>query len=68
MSSINSGSRKEPGKVISIDEEEIRGHLDGLVRETVEETLNGLLDAEADRICQAGKYEFDVNYKSCCSA
>jgi len=28
-----------------------------MVRETVEETLNGLLDAEADRICHAGKYE-----------
>jgi len=28
-----------------------------VVRATVEETLNGLLDAEADRLCGARKYE-----------
>jgi len=28
-----------------------------LVRSTVEETLNGLLDAEADRLCNAEKYQ-----------
>jgi len=39
--------------VIRIDEGEIRGHLDKLVRGTVEETLNALLDAEADEICRA---------------
>jgi transposase-like protein len=33
------------------DDERIRGHLDHLVRGTVEETLNALLDAEADRLC-----------------
>ena len=28
-----------------------------MVRSTVEETLNALLDAEADRLCQARRYE-----------
>lgn len=48
---------KSPGKVIRMDEGEIRGHLDRLVRGTVEETLNALLDEEADRMCGAQRYE-----------
>jgi transposase-like protein len=31
--------------------------LDEIVRSSVEETLNGLLDAEADQICGAQRYE-----------
>ena len=34
--------------VITIDDERIKSHLDRVVRGTVEETLNALLDAEAD--------------------
>ena len=45
------------GKVIQIDETQLRGQLGELVRESVEETLNGLLDAEADQLCQAKRYE-----------
>ena len=48
---------KPLSKVIRIDEREIRGHLDKMVRGTVEETLNALLDAEADDLCQAQRYE-----------
>jgi transposase-like protein len=43
--------------VIRIDDERIKGHLDRVVRGTVEETLNSLLDAEADRLCNAQRYE-----------
>ena len=43
--------------VIKIDDERIKGHLDKIVRGTVEETLNALLDAEAERLCNAGRYE-----------
>src|SRR2546429_4262447 len=43
--------------VITIDDERIRNHLDRVVRGTVEETLNALLDAEADRLCNAQRYE-----------
>ena len=35
------------GQVIKIDEGRIRDHLGEMVRGTVEETLNALLDAEA---------------------
>jgi transposase-like protein len=43
--------------VIRVDESEIRSHIDGVVRQSVEETLNGLLDAEADQLCGAKRYE-----------
>src|SRR5438270_2699809 len=43
--------------VITIDDERIKSHLDRVVRGTVEETLNAMLDAEADRLCNAGRYE-----------
>jgi putative transposase len=48
---------KAMGQVIQIDEGRIRDHLGEMVRGTVEETLNALLDAEADRLCGAGRYE-----------
>src|SRR6204780_3878240 len=48
---------KAMGQVIQIDEARIRDHLGEMVRGTVEETLNELLDAEADRLCGAGRYE-----------
>ena len=43
--------------VITIDDERIKNHLDRVVRSSVEETLNALLDAEADRLCNAQRYE-----------
>jgi len=48
---------KELGQVIEIDQAKIKDHLNGIVRETVEETLNGMLEAEADQLCQARRYE-----------
>lgn len=45
------------GSVVSVDEEKIRGHVDEVVRTSVEETLNGLLSAEADSLCNAKRYE-----------
>jgi len=35
----------------------IQEHLGEVVRSTVEETLNAMLDAEADRLCRAERYE-----------
>jgi putative transposase len=43
---------KVMGQVIQIDEARIRDHHDKMVRGTVEETLNALLDADADRLCR----------------
>ncbi|SDP85237.1 Transposase, Mutator family [Desulforhopalus singaporensis] len=45
------------GKVIEINESQIQDHLGELVRGTVEETLNAMLDAEADHLCNAARYE-----------
>jgi hypothetical protein len=42
-----------------IDEERIKGHLDRIVRASVEETLNGPLDAEADRLVGADRYRYE---------
>ena len=42
---------------LTVDTEEVRGHLDEVVRSTVEQTLNQLLDEEADRVAGAGRYE-----------
>lgn len=50
-------SKKTLGNVVQIDEKRIHDHLGELVRGTVEETLNGLLDAEADALCGAQRYE-----------
>ena len=46
---------------IKVDGEAVRGHLDELVRSIVEETLNSLLDAEADQLCGAKRYERSVD-------
>src|SRR6201996_1218039 len=43
--------------VIRIDDDRVKEHLDKVVRGTVEETLNSMLEAEADRLCNAGRYE-----------
>jgi putative transposase len=50
-------STQNPNKIVAINENAVKNHLNELVRSTVEETLNGLLDAEADRLCQAQKHE-----------
>jgi putative transposase len=42
---------------LRLDEGKVRAHLEEVVRGTVEQTLNALLDAEADRACNAGRYE-----------
>lgn len=43
--------------VIRIDDEQIKGHLDRIVRGNGRRTLNALLESEADRLCNAQRYE-----------
>lgn len=50
-------------QALVIDTEKVRGHLDEVVRSTVEQTLNQLLDEEADRVAGAGKYERSADRK-----
>jgi len=57
MTKKHNEAKKAMRKIIHIDDAEVRGQLRELVRDSVEETLNGLLDAEADRICGAKRYE-----------
>jgi transposase-like protein len=45
------------GKIIKINSDEVKNQLGELVRDTVEQTLNNLLDEEADRLCGAKRYE-----------
>lgn len=47
----------KPGKIIQIDEAAVQKHLGEIVRGSVEETLNAMLEAEADQLCQARRYE-----------
>ena len=50
-------SEKNLNQVLKIDQKRIKSHLGEMVRESVEETLNTMLDAEADRLCNAQRYE-----------
>ena len=54
---MDKDSTKSLSNVIRIDDERIQDHLKHIVRGSVEETLNALLDAEADRLVGAGRYE-----------
>ena len=44
-------------KIVTLNEEVIKGQLKELVRGSVEETLNELLDQEAEKLTQAARYE-----------
>ena len=57
MENVVQENEKAISGAIKIDEKEIRTHLDGLVRQSVEDTLNALLNTEADAICQASRYQ-----------
>ena len=56
-SGVEAGGGTPLGGVVRIDDGRIQAHLDEVVRSTVEEALNALLDAEADHLCGAKKYE-----------
>ena len=44
-------------KLVQVNNEEIKNHVDLIVRDSVQEALNALLDEEAEQICNAQKYE-----------
>ena len=46
-----------PEPIVTLNEESLRSDLRELVRKTVEDTLNGLLEAEADELVGAERYE-----------
>lgn len=54
---ISKEAPKPLSKVVHIDEAKLQDHLGLVIRDTVENTLNQMLDAEADQLCGAKKYE-----------
>ena len=44
-------------KIVHLNEEVIKGQIKELVRGSVEETLNEMLEAEAEKLTQAARYE-----------
>ncbi len=44
-------------KIVQLNEEVIKGRLKELVRGSVEETLHEMLEAEAEKLTQAARYE-----------
>lgn len=60
MDSVTDGTNESIASLkvaFSVDAEAVRVHVDEVVRGTVQETLNALLDAEADRACGAGRQD-----------
>jgi len=57
QNSRSAAEEKNLSNVIKIDEAQVQHHLGEMVRSTVEETLNAMLDAEADHLCNAQRYE-----------
>ncbi len=46
-----------PEKIVQLNEEVIKNQIKELARGSVEETLNELLEAEAEKLTQAARYE-----------
>lgn len=65
QSSTSVQERQDLSQIIQIDEAKVSNHLNGLVRETVQETLNKMLDAEAQEMCNAQRYERTEARKDC---
>ena len=54
---MNAKNEKSIAGVIKIDEKETDAHLNQLVRQSVADTINSLLDAGADAICNAPRQQ-----------
>ncbi|GEM_PF-2410234 len=50
------------GRIIEIDEQKVKDHLGAMVRESVEDTLNAMLEAEAEVLCGAARYERTADF------
>ena len=55
--STNKAPQQKKAPVIQINQEVLHNNLSGYVRKNLENVLNELLDAEADRLCHAKRYE-----------
>lgn len=57
MENVMQKNEKSIARAIKINEKEIGDHLSRLVRQSVEDSINSLLDAETDAICNATRYQ-----------
>ena len=58
METVQEVTRTDTGRsIVTVNEKEVRDHLAELVRGSVEQTLNQLLEVEADELCGAKRYE-----------
>lgn len=57
MSVTIEGVGEKVSEFVKVDGEEVRRHLEELVRNSVEETLNAMLESEADGLCGGKRYE-----------
>jgi putative transposase len=55
--SLNAKVEPESSEVVRINFDHLKKDLSGFVRGTVEDALNGLLNTEAEELCQAKRYE-----------
>ena len=55
--STNKAPQQKKAPVIQINQEVLHNNLSDYVRKNLEDVLNELLDAEADRLCHAKRYE-----------
>ncbi len=53
---MSDDTNKHLNNVVPIDEQELQGHLNKVVLKTVEDTLNQILDVEADALVGADRY------------
>ena len=54
---VSEGTQQELEGVLKLDSAKVESHLDGKVRQAVEDVLNGMLQAEAESLCNARRYE-----------
>ena len=54
---MSDDTTKDLRGTIQVDEGQLQGQVDAVVRTSVEETLNTMLEAEADQLCRAQRYE-----------
>jgi len=54
---MNQNKNSSPEKIISINEGLVQSQVSKMVRETVEDTLNTMLEVEAGRLVGAQRYE-----------
>jgi len=54
---VSEGTQQELEGVLRLDSAKVESHLDGKVRQAVQDVLNGMLQAEAEALCNARRYE-----------